>query len=879
MSRRTSFWLTVVMAALAAVVSADRSRAQCGTEVTGRFGGETGAVAMLNLQVIMIGRGSGVELLDLTNPNAPARFNPPRVIGLPAPATKIAATLHNDRVFVLMENGDVAVVTVTYHPSENTVRFAASPTPPPVIFAGDAVDLLAHDDWVYVVTLDEDFDDDEISSYVDVYQVDAAGNPILRDWVRPFLNNYGFDRIARIGNTIWLGMHELESSLLGVESYDVTDPTNLVRISTSLSNATLGTYTRVTGLQPIGDRLVLSYRNLAGTFSTEDWMRVVSVGSPSSPAWNPGVDLNGDVTTMFAVGNHLRVAIKDSGVGTWDLTSSASPVWLGAYFDTFPQIGQIYTIGGNDYWAAGRAGLMTVNTSNPAAKSLRTTLTNHPIGPSVIKQSGNTSVVLDYTLNTLRLFDYTLPEPQQLRSSVFLPLYARFLEMGLGAAGAQTLACVATDRPDSADSITVYDITNPVAPFVRATIPNIEVHLMSVVNSRMYVMTRSREFRIYELSQNPPLLRSTTPFGGNWYDYTCLLGWEAGAAKGVALGTDPFGLWVINVTDATLPLVSSIWNPATNYRVSALAKGNNNFLYVSSWIEGATSGAVVENRLETLNVSNLASVSQRFVHRPGSGLGSVPRFEHLKFVAAPSGKFLIGTRDDGWNGEIGAYLQVFELPPGFFTGEGVPFLLSTHVLPYVTGPAATNGNGSLFTLAAGAAGLYQLNTPVQWAPGYGIQSFDQTGCHAGSATFLAFPSGNPTSVTLQWYRYGPSDPNSSSSSTWVHTPLVNGPTGWGSTYSGATEVGLTISNIRGNDAKFFYYLAATNSCGTTNSRYAILDFCPADFNCSGSVTVQDLFDFLGAYFASDPRADFNASGSNTVQDLFDFLGAYFGFCY
>lgn len=54
--------------------------------------------------------------------------------------------------------------------------------------------------------------------------------------------------------------------------------------------------------------------------------------------------------------------------------------------------------------------------------------------------------------------------------------------------------------------------------------------------------------------------------------------------------------------------------------------------------------------------------------------------------------------------------------------------------------------------------------------------------------------------------------------------------------------------------------------------------CPGDFNGSGAVSVQDIFDFLAAYFAADPNADFNRSGALSVQDLFDFLAAYFGPC-
>ena len=54
--------------------------------------------------------------------------------------------------------------------------------------------------------------------------------------------------------------------------------------------------------------------------------------------------------------------------------------------------------------------------------------------------------------------------------------------------------------------------------------------------------------------------------------------------------------------------------------------------------------------------------------------------------------------------------------------------------------------------------------------------------------------------------------------------------------------------------------------------------CPADFNHSGAVSVQDIFDFLAAYFGSDPAADFNLSGQVSVQDIFDFLAAYFAGC-
>ncbi len=58
--------------------------------------------------------------------------------------------------------------------------------------------------------------------------------------------------------------------------------------------------------------------------------------------------------------------------------------------------------------------------------------------------------------------------------------------------------------------------------------------------------------------------------------------------------------------------------------------------------------------------------------------------------------------------------------------------------------------------------------------------------------------------------------------------------------------------------------------------------CRADFNCTGGgnagVTVQDLFDFLAAWFESSPRADINGQVGVTVQDIFDFIATWFAGC-
>ena len=50
----------------------------------------------------------------------------------------------------------------------------------------------------------------------------------------------------------------------------------------------------------------------------------------------------------------------------------------------------------------------------------------------------------------------------------------------------------------------------------------------------------------------------------------------------------------------------------------------------------------------------------------------------------------------------------------------------------------------------------------------------------------------------------------------------------------------------------------------------------ADFNGDGAVSVQDIFDFLAAYFAgAGGGGDWNGDGVVSVQDIFDYLADYF----
>lgn len=166
------------------------------------------------------------------------------------------------------------------------------------------------------------------------------------------------------------------------------------------------------------------------------------------------------------------------------------------------------------------------------------------------------------------------------------------------------------------------------------------------------------------------------------------------------------------------------------------------------------------------------------------------------------------------------------------------------------------------------------------SPGIGISLLDSPAILTSPANDAACPGGttvlsatlipgNYGAISYQWWRFVPAFP--------IFAPVPNGPLPSGASASGSQSPTLTLTNVQSQDAGQ-YYLQVLGDCGVTNSGVATISFCAVDFNCSGAVTVQDLFDFLAAYFAASPSANFNGVGGVTLQDLFDFLAAYFAGC-
>jgi hypothetical protein len=94
--------------------------------------------------------------------------------------------------------------------------------------------------------------------------------------------------------------------------------------------------------------------------------------------------------------------------------------------------------------------------------------------------------------------------------------------------------------------------------------------------------------------------------------------------------------------------------------------------------------------------------------------------------------------------------------------------------------------------------------------------------------------------------------------------------------SGSATNSLAFAGATPADAGS-YDCIVTGACGPLASTAATLTFCAADFDCSGDVSVQDIFAYVNAWLANDPRADINGGGTN-VSDIFDFLSGWFAGC-
>ncbi len=171
---------------------------------------------------------------------------------------------------------------------------------------------------------------------------------------------------------------------------------------------------------------------------------------------------------------------------------------------------------------------------------------------------------------------------------------------------------------------------------------------------------------------------------------------------------------------------------------------------------------------------------------------------------------------------------------------------------------ASTGDDALYSLSKGGAGVLVLNQRV--ATG---QTIAPKNLHVDHRGHVVFTSGGVVRELRQNVANGQweADPTSKFAGT------VAGDIFEQSAARSNTDDTLTPLN-EGQD---------TPNQPEVGGVMPILD-CRPDFNGDGTLSVQDIFDFLNGWFNGNLRTDFNFSGTRNVQDIFDFLGAWFAGC-
>ncbi len=151
-------------------------------------------------------------------------------------------------------------------------------------------------------------------------------------------------------------------------------------------------------------------------------------------------------------------------------------------------------------------------------------------------------------------------------------------------------------------------------------------------------------------------------------------------------------------------------------------------------------------------------------------------------------------------------------------------------------------NGATLTLGSGPA-IDISPAPAQTCPG-GAASFSVTPLGAGPFAYSWRKGTVPINITT--------NPSSATAT-------------------------LMLAGVSSADVGSYDCVVST-SCGSTPSTAAMLTICAADFDCSGIVSIDDIFSFLNAWFAQDPRANIDGAGGVAIDDIFAYLNLWFSGC-
>jgi hypothetical protein len=99
---------------------------------------------------------------------------------------------------------------------------------------------------------------------------------------------------------------------------------------------------------------------------------------------------------------------------------------------------------------------------------------------------------------------------------------------------------------------------------------------------------------------------------------------------------------------------------------------------------------------------------------------------------------------------------------------------------------------------------------------------------------------------------------------------------WSAMPAGIGDV-RAMSVLPGGDVMMAGSLSSSPTYGFVGTA-TVRSVCAADFDCSGSLGSGDIFAYLNAWFAGDPRAEFDGVAGLTTGDVLSYLSAWFVGC-
>ncbi|HVU62422.1 MAG TPA: hypothetical protein VHC70_00490, partial [Phycisphaerales bacterium] len=370
-------------------------------------------------------------------------------------------------------------------------------------------------------------------------------------------------------------------------------------------------------------------------------------------------------------------------------------------------------------------------------------------------------------------------------------------------------------------------------------------------------------------------------------------------------------------SDATHPLGSNAWNNATNVEMSVTGTSADwNFAKLGT----SQRGVPAINRWKEID----PTVTESIVDVPGEGrfivcskatnLGGSPALWHYEYavfnlnsdrcagsfsvpnaVSVSNAEFhgvlyrggdgINGVNADGtaWTGAIDNAAYVWHTTDYATNQNANAIRWSTMYNFRFDTTSPPNGPGGEVTIGLWKPGTpssitAEAQVPQCIAPSVTVHPAPAIACPTGAAPFSVTATGGSTGLSYRWqietspgsWRFLGNDP--------FPLPCGNGAMAFATPIDSAS-VAIGVRPCDGvGSYQIRVMVSDASGCASTFSNEATYTVCKADFNCSNSLGVPDIFDFVNAWLAADPRADFDEVNGLQQADVFAFVNAWFAGC-